>query len=697
MKKLLQSWKVQRVFMLPWLLRRRIRNGDDLKRFHGIRSAKVVTFDVFDTALLRSVAQPTDVLAVAAWRAERRFGYGIGMRALLDARRNAEVAARRDARAEGRDEVTLGEIYARFPALPPETLPGLRDEELATERDVCYANPAILAIYRDMIAAGTSVAFISDTSLPETFLESMLSEKGYTGPHRVFASSAFGTSKARGKLFPLVASRLGVRPSEIWHIGDNSRSDVLQARRAGVNGLWYRPKLRAPTHRERGKSAGDERGIARSLMAGIPQLLSGESSAGESTWQAIGFTVAGPLYLGFTQWLMGRLAEFVPGRVYFCSRDGRIVQQVYQLLRKFYPAAPPASYLMVSRRSLRFPTMERLDDPALDMLCGNHNRLWMPVETYLTRVGLDPRECRTAMLERGLSPGILIHGAEQRRKLRGLFQALENEVLKVARRERVVLVRYLEQETCLDTRRLALCDIGWAGSLQMGLALVLKSERRTAEISGYYLGTGGEVRQLAGTRGTAAGWLIDGGAPEDRCRTLYNGTSVVELMFTANHGTVRGYRDEQGRATPILEDLGIEATYVAAAEAIQGAGLEFVDRYLKAFGDLPAIELGRDDVFPGLARLIDHPTFLEAKNIGELTPLNGFGNALLGEPMAKPPSLWQSVVDPSGTLAKFRQAPWRSGFLVRFFRIRSVASAAMTILRRRQRSRSSHAKPNNLS
>jgi predicted HAD superfamily hydrolase len=688
LKRALQLWRIQRVYLLPWLLQRRIRKGKDLKRFSGIRSAKVVTFDIFDTALLRSVAQPADALALAAWRAERRFGYGIGMRALLDARRKAGKQARLNAQAEGREEVTLDEIYTRLPGLPPDICSGLRDEELATERDVCYANPTILGIYRDMIASGTSVAFISDTALPTTFLENLLFEKGYTGPHKVFLSSAFGTSKALGKLFPLVASRLGVQPSEIWHIGDNARSDVVQAHRAGVHGLWYRPKLSRPTHRKREKAARDERGIARSLMAGIPQLLSAGSSATDSTWRDIGFTVAGPLYLGFTQWLIGELAKFAPDRIYFCSRDGRIVLRVYQMLGKFYPAAPPSIYLMVSRRSLRFPTLERLDDLALDMLCGNHNRLWMPVEIYLTRVGLDPEDCHAAMLENGLPSGTLIHGAEKRGKLRSLFQDLENQILRVARRERVVLVRYLEQEKCFDTQKLALCDIGWMGSLQMALGWVLKSERRSAQVSGYYLGTSDGVRQLAGTGGAAAGWLIDAGTPGDRCRILYSGSSIAELLFTANHGSVRGYRDDEGTVTPIIENLGIEATYVAAADAIQGAGLEFVDRYVKAFGDLPPVDLDRGDVFPALARLINRPTLLEAKTIGDLTPLNGFGNALLGQPIAQPPSVWQSVFKPSRTLARFRQAPWRLGFLVRFFRIPRVASAAMTILQSRARFRS---------
>jgi len=106
------EWRLKRFFLIPWLLRRRIRNLNDLKRFPGFGSAKLVSFDVFDTALLRSVARPADTLALSAWRGEQRLACGIEMRTLLEARTEAEIQARRWARAEGREEVTLDEIYA---------------------------------------------------------------------------------------------------------------------------------------------------------------------------------------------------------------------------------------------------------------------------------------------------------------------------------------------------------------------------------------------------------------------------------------------------------------------------------------------------------------------------------------------------------------------------------------------------------
>ena len=303
------EWRLKRFFLIPWLLRRRIRNLNDLKRFPGFGSAKLVSFDVFDTALLRSVARPADTLALSAWRGEQRLACGIEMRTLLEARTEAEIQARRWARAEGREEVTLDEIYARLPSSLFRISPGLRVEELATERDICYPNPVILDIYRQVLASGIAVAFISDTTLPEAFLGELLAKNGFSGPHRIFASSSFGASKAHGGLFSLVASQIGISTSDIWHIGDNARSDVFHAHRAGVNGLWFRPKLRCQTHQEQNKPADEERGIAKSLMDGIPESLLAEGNCSAPPWQRIGLAVAGPLYLGFTQWLIKRQAD----------------------------------------------------------------------------------------------------------------------------------------------------------------------------------------------------------------------------------------------------------------------------------------------------------------------------------------------------------------------------------------------------
>jgi hypothetical protein len=54
--------------VLPW----RVRDRDAILRRLGFSDASLVTLDVFDTALVRSVAQPVDAFWLAAWRLQRR-------------------------------------------------------------------------------------------------------------------------------------------------------------------------------------------------------------------------------------------------------------------------------------------------------------------------------------------------------------------------------------------------------------------------------------------------------------------------------------------------------------------------------------------------------------------------------------------------------------------------------------------------
>ena len=235
-------------------------------------NAKFVTLDVFDTALapLRGPTHRCSVF-LAAWRTDQRHN--------LETRHAAASRSPPHRRIRGRVKSPRhrprrshpDEIYAAFPGPLATAAPLMQAEELATERDICSANPAILAIYKQLVAAGVPVAFLSDTYFSQSFLESLLLNSGYDGLHRVFASSAFGASKSHGALFAKVAAQLALLPRDIWHIGDNTQSDVLHARRAGLHALWYRPKLRRPTHEDQTKYARDER-IIKTFNGRYPRL-----------------------------------------------------------------------------------------------------------------------------------------------------------------------------------------------------------------------------------------------------------------------------------------------------------------------------------------------------------------------------------------------------------------------------------------
>jgi predicted HAD superfamily hydrolase len=667
----------KRVLIQPWLFRLRVRNLKDIERFSALKRARVLTFDVFDTALSRIVAKPTDALALAAWRFERKNKSETGFKALLEARLSAEVEARSRALSEGRHEVTLEEIYDCLPGRLLPIASGLRAEELSTERDVCCANPIALAIFRKIVALGIPVAFISDTYLSAEFVSELLASAGYGGSHPIFASSAFGATKSRGDLFRLVAQRLDVPPSKIWHVGDNLRSDVVQARKSGFNALWFRPPVRHLFSASNEATPGDERAISRSLVAGISKLLSADSEVNEP-WRDIGVSIAGPLYLAFAQWLIGKLDECTPRRIYFFSRDGKIIQQVYDRICRKYPRAPESRYLMVSRRSLSFPGIDRIDGLALNVLCGS--TVIMPVEEYLSRIDIDPAACSKEMSEVGIRPGTSIDSDNLRERLQNLFRSIEPKILQVAERERALLARYLEQEGCFELDEFALCDIGWWGSLQRSLAPILLKRNPNVQIRGYYVGT--HKGKNADFGGKAFGWLIDADVPEGPRRTIQSGIALIELLFTAAHGSVIGYAERHDGFVARLESLDQDADYANAAQNVQRAALDFVDAYIRACGDLAPLEIDRDDAFAALARLIDGPTATEASALGDLVMVEGMGTRQYGQPMARPPSLWHTLTRPTSLIERYRRSQWRHGFLVRFFGVPGIVAAAIKLRRR---------------
>src|SRR5260370_31557413 len=90
-----------------------IRNFDDLVRFPSFKKASLVTLDVFDTALRRSVARPEDVFLLAAHRIQQRRWSTINPCQVAYARKSAESRARAQA---GIVEITLDDISSSLVA-----------------------------------------------------------------------------------------------------------------------------------------------------------------------------------------------------------------------------------------------------------------------------------------------------------------------------------------------------------------------------------------------------------------------------------------------------------------------------------------------------------------------------------------------------------------------------------------------------
>ena len=192
----------------------------------------VISFDVFDTLLFRGVCEPTDVFHFV--------GKKLKIPNLEQTRREAECRMYRLKKVKGQvGKVTLEDIWQ---LIEKETgIDGQRalQAELEVEREMCFANPYMLDLLKELVNRKKRIIAISDMYLGENQIRGLLSTSGIPDAFEaVFVSSEWGGSKYDGRLYHMVKEKVGKELS-YFHIGDNEYADVKQARRHGFTPHHY--------------------------------------------------------------------------------------------------------------------------------------------------------------------------------------------------------------------------------------------------------------------------------------------------------------------------------------------------------------------------------------------------------------------------------------------------------------------------
>lgn len=283
----------------------------------------VVTFDVFDTLLLRPLARPEDAFYLLG----ARLGYPDLRRLRIQAE---EEARRRKELAAGSREVTLEEIWA---VLAPET--GLSQTEgMAAERrlefDLCRANPYFLPVVAALRRQGKTLAVLSDMYLEEETVAALLDRCGFGTFDACLVSGERGSSKSGGGLYRLARKLLG--PGRACaHVGDDPWADQRQAEAAGWAAFPYRNVHRAGTPYR----AEDMSPIVGSLYRGLVNMrLHNGAELHSRAWE-YGYVYGGLFAVGYCRFVERLRRELGADRLLFLSRDGAVLLRVYQRL---YPA-----------------------------------------------------------------------------------------------------------------------------------------------------------------------------------------------------------------------------------------------------------------------------------------------------------------------------------------------------------------------
>jgi len=664
-------------------------------------NAEVVSFDIFDTALLRYVEHPTDVfLHLERSPAFRRHPF---QSSVAYARIEAERQARNLVfKLIGSYEVNLLEIYQIFcdlHGISRDSALGFVEAEEAVELDLCLPCQEIKELFDSVRAAGKRPIFISDTYHRTDFLHRLVNHHGYAMERAsVFGSAEARKSKQSGHLFPLVMQELGLSAETMLHVGDHPVSDFASPKRLGMQAILHSVKAcceapvllngLSPRTLEQDR-IGSKISAVRGMIRAKSQASAARGVKGDFWWE-FGYSSLGPLTVGFCEWLEQRLREDGMEHAYFLLRDGEILARAYDLLYRDKPGAVPGSTLDSSRRAMVLPVLDLASSFALpSLLAGIGKR---PLREFLERFDIDPQPFVAEALEAGFSSlddrveGLVVEGFERITAFLIKPRVL-NALLDRCQAERETLLSFLQQTDLLTRSRAAVVDLGWSATIQKSLHVLLERANPGTKLAGYYLATFPEAGRNCFPGSQLHGYLSDLGRPEAAYRTIIDFRNLFETAFTSARGSLLYFSStpaansgDRPALTPGSSTEPVQAVYQAADKSLEQCRqlalmhegiLAFAADYRKRGLDamhapLPA-EVASEEIF----RVIRKPDLLESRLLGGLVHCDNLGSSSLHIA-----AQLDDQADAETLYAQYQGVHWKQGAL----RLGTPAAARLNVL-----------------
>jgi FMN phosphatase YigB (HAD superfamily) len=615
------------------------------RRVAGFR---IVSCDIFDTAVTRLLARPEDTPLAVGARMQARGVAHCTPEAFREYRLEAERAARASAEASGHDEVRIAEVYDRLQACGVVVdAAAAAATEFAVERAVCRPVEHVRAALT-VLAPAQRLVFVSDSMLPGAWLALLLEDCGFGTGLEVYSSADTRRSKHTGRLFARVVADLGCSAGDIIHIGDNQHADIAQARAAGITALLL-PRAHAAPEPDAVAATQYPVRLAHSYRRSrivkdkVPSSLH------------LAFTM---LLIGFTLHVLAEARRRGIRRIYFLARDGYLPLLLARRLIARSGEAIELRYLQVSRQSIVLPSC--IDDPASlvpDIAAGLQGR---PLDTALEFAGVDAETTAALLRGIGLDPGPCRTATQAVECVGQLLATNSPVVTEHLRKWRGTALAYLAQEGFLEAGPRLIVDVGWRGTTQVALGKLAGIE--AADIAGCYLGLWPAALRPGLDPSTASGYLFTFGHPKRLHDIVREGFILLEMVFSAPHGTVTHYVQQDGRFVPVhaTEPEPGGSRRRAALAALEAQCLEEFDTLDDILGGAwPELFDPASAIFDA-TNLLTRPTVREVKAINAvpfINAVNGHSNGVAVNPIG----LRQLLLDTTSALRRIDTAPWRSG------------------------------------
>lgn len=423
----------------------------------------VISFDVFDTLILRPFAKPMDLFYVV--------GEKLGIDSFRKIRMNAEAEAREEAIAvKGNREVTIYDIYRIiniYTGIDVEE--GVR-AELEVELDLCFANPQMKRVFNILKYQGKRIILTSDMYLSDEMIKQLLDKCGISGYEKIFVSCEYQCSKRTGGLYQNILNYLGSGVSLI-HIGDNHETDYLKPKEYNIPSRFYKNVNKAGnTYRADGMSE-----LIGSSYAGVVNAHLHNGIQKFSPHYEYGFIYGGLYIFGYCNWINQFVREKEIDKIIFLSRDGNIYKKIYD---SFFGVVP-SEYLHWSRVANMKYSLDEKHGKYYFMVRAINDRVDEELQKNPITIEQLLQILQLSELERYLDEEKIMADMVLTKDMEKVFKLFLHrhwdEIVSIySRKENHIKKIILEKIG--RSKKIAVVDVGWNGSGPLGIKFLIEEK-----------------------------------------------------------------------------------------------------------------------------------------------------------------------------------------------------------------------------
>ena len=618
-----------------------------------------VSFDIFDTLIKRDVAEPKDVFKLM----EKELAKNPDCKVVgfCEKRLEAEKKVRLQKKI-----VNLEDIYAAF---EDTDVIRFKDQILKLEEELeyslCIENIQIKKIFDWCINQNKSVILISDMYLSVGHIEKMLHKCGIQGYQRLFISNSCQKRKAsHGELFKYACDEMQIKPTQLIHIGDSLKCDIINAQKSGCETIHVKRNKDTKYFHVPKLTMSDEQ---KSYYSMLKQFCNNRLSYDYGEMKRFGYEVFGPLLAGFCIWLNQDISNRKIDKLFFFARDGLIIKNAYEQL--YGDSDIKTFYLEVSRRSLRVPQlwMKLNYEDVINSLSAASVQ---SITAFFEAVGLEFVKYVQVCEEEDIYEDYEFKKKEalSNDRLRKLYNRIEADIYKNSRNEYESLCAYLKKMDFKDN--IAVIESGWRASMQNFLISVIENLKLDVRMHGYYVGLAEGARIYKEKKDLDFKGYVFDCVKNEGDKDLRNPfVGLIETLFLANTGSTKNYYlDIKGEVhvNRYLNEYeispGVYTTDSQKILCIQQGALCFINDVNKSVL-LEGIASSKV-AFENLYKVGIEPTGMDIKLFGDMEFRDG--NILH---LAKPRSLLTYVMKPSSLVRDFYNSRWKIGFMKRLLKL----------------------------